>query len=236
MFRALVLISVAALAAPASAQIVTDRPDLTESTEAAAGVQIETGLVVERSQEVTDVTAPQALVRIGLAPGVEARLGLPDYRVLDLGGADRGGFTDPSVGVKAELGALAGWDVAAIAEVSLPLGDDAFSGSASPIALLIAGRDLDVFSLGTQAELRWDRDADRVDVGGTFVVGASFTERVGAFAEAAAASSAAGTEALAQVGATFLVSPDTQVDAFVGAGLTDVAPDVFGGVGFSTRF
>ena len=183
-----------------------------------------------------NVAGPQALLRVEVVPGVEARLGLPDYAVADVDASGSGGFTDPSVGAKVELGAVGPWAFAGIAEVSLPLGEDGFSGAASPLALLVAGRDLGTLSLGTQAEVLWDRDTDRVEAGGTLVLGAGLSERVGAFAEVAGGSSPDGAAGVVQVGSTVLLSPDVQLDAFLGAGATDPAPDVFGGVGFSARF
>ena len=240
MFRAPALFLLAALAVvppPAVAQIVTDRPDLTESAEAVSGVQVETGVLLEVEDRgpddgSLDVSGPQALVRVGVVPGVEARLGVPDY----VDAAGQSGFSDPSVGAKVELGAVGPWAFAGIAEVSLPLGNDGLSGAASPLGIVIAGRDLGALSLGTQAEVLWDRDADRVEVGGTFVVGTSLAERVGAFAEVAGGSTSGAAAVLLQIGSTLLVSPDVQLDAFLGAGATAPAPDVFGGVGVSARF
>lgn len=240
MFRASLFLALLALAAPASGQIVTDRPDLTESTAAVPTLQIETGVQVARtsgSGGSAEITGPNALVRIGVAPGLEARLGLPNYISVsdDLDG-DATGFSDPSLGVKGEVGTLAGWDLAAIAEVSLPLGDDPFSTPISPLGILVAGRDLGAVSLGSQVEVRWNRAAEHVDVGGTAVVGVPLGERVGVFAEAAATRTVGGAEVLAQCGATLLLSPNVQLDAFGGAGLTRLAPDVFGGMGLSARF
>ncbi|WP_420455254.1 transporter [Rubrivirga sp.] len=229
------------LASPAAAQIVTDRPDLTESTEAVRRLQVESGLLLDVEDSGSgggspDLSGPQALVRVPVVAGVEVRLGLPDYRVEDVANRNVDGLTDPSVGAKVELGAAGPWALAAIAEVSLPLGDAAFSGAASPLAILVAGRDAGAFSLGTQAEVRWDRDADRVEVGGTFVVGTSVSEAVGVFVEAAAGTTPGDPAVLAQTGATLLLSPDVQLDAALGLGLTEPAPDVFAGVGVSARF
>ena len=239
MFRVLTLSLF--LAPTVLGQIVTDRPDLTESTEAVSGVQLETGLLIEADDRGAgngslDVSGPQALVRVGVVPGVEVRLGLPDYVVVGADAEGLGGFSDPSVGAKVELGTVGPWAFAGIAEVSLPLGDDGFSGAASPLALLVAGRDLGTLALGTQAEALWDRNTDRVEVGGTLVLGAGLTERVGAFAEIAGGSTPDGGAVVVQVGSTLLLSPDVQLDAFLGAGATDPAPDVFGGIGFSARF
>ena len=80
-----------------------------------------------------------------------------------------------------------------------------------------------------------DCDLDRVDVGGPFVVGVALTERVGAFAEAAAETTAGDAAVLAQIGATVLASPDVQFGAFLGAGVAGPVPDVLGGVGLSAR-
>ena len=239
MFR---LLALSCLLTPAAlAQIVTDRPDLTESTEAVLGIQIETGLLVNVEGREPDgntfgIAGPQALLRVGVLPGVEARLGLPDYAVADVDLGGTGGFTDPSIGAKVELGAVGPWAFAGIAEVSLPLGDNGFSGAASPLALLVAGRDLGALSLGTQAEVLWDRDTDRVEAGGTLVLGAGLSDSAGAFAEIAGGSTPDGAAVVVQAGSTVLLSPDVQLDAFLGAGVTDPAPDVFGGVGFSARF
>ena len=238
MFRALAFVTVTVTAA--HAQIVTDRPDLTESAVSVdvGQIQIESGVLATDEGEATSVAGPSALVRIGVVPGVEARLALPDYLAIDPDGAGPtvDGFTDPSIGAKVELATVSGWDLAAIAEVSLPLGDDVFSGAASPLALFIAGRDLGGLSLGTQGEVLWDREADRVDVGGTAVLGVSLTDAVGAFFEVAGGSSAAGASVLTQIGSTLLLSPDVQLDAHVATGLTAAAPDLLGGVGLSARF
>ena len=228
------------LAAGAQAQIVTDRPDLTESTAAVARLQVETGLLLEVEGSADGgrahaVSGPLALVRVPLAAGVEGRVGLPDYRVERAAGQSAGAFGDPSVGAKVELGAVGPRALAAIAEVSLPLGDGEPSGRASPLGLLVAGRELGPVSLGTQAEVLWDRGAGRVEVGGTFVVGTGLSERVGAFAEVAAGTAAGALSALAQTGLTLLLRDDLQFDAALGVGLTDPAPDAFGGLGVGVR-
>jgi len=240
LFRRLALLAVFA-AAPAAAQIVTDRPDLTESPVAVQRLQLETGVVLTLEDTglgggSVDVAGPSALVRLPLAPGVEARLGLPDVVVTDIGGAGQSLVGDPTVGVKAELPAPAGWGLAAIAEVSLPLGDDDASGPASPLVILIAGRDAGALGLGGQAEVAWDRATDRVEVGGTAVVGFPLAGPLGGFAEAAAGTTPDGVAALVQTGVTLLLSPDLQFDAHLGAGLTDAAPDIVGGVGVSVRW
>jgi len=239
MFRPL-LLSVLVGTLPASAQLVTDRPDFTESAVAvpATRVQVEAGA----SFEVVDtgagggafgVSGPEALVRLGLADGFEARLGLPGYRIADVTRPDDRGFTDLALGAKAGLARFAEWAVAAIVEVSIPVDSDA---SVSPLAILIVGRDLGAVSLGAQTEVVWDRTTDRTEVGGTAVVGVPLAEHVGGFAEVAAGTTPDGAAVLAHTGVTLLHSPDLQLDAHGGLGLTAAAPDAFGGLGLSVRF
>ena len=143
------------------------------------------------------MSGPQALVGLGRGRGLEARIGLPDDRVADVGATGAGGFTAASVGAKLEVGAAGPWSFAAIAEVSVPLED---GDAVSPLAVLVAGRDLEGASLGGQVEVTWDRAADRVEVGATAVLGAALSGRVGAFVEAAAATTPGGPAVLAQTG------------------------------------
>ncbi len=231
----LLLLVLVPLAASAQAPLVTDRPDFTESAVAvpSGSAQVEAGLTLS-DDDVLVVSGPEALVRVGIASGAEGRLGLPDYVALD----GDGGLADPSVGVKVELGRAAGWGLAAIAEVSLPLGEDGFgTESASPLVLLIAGRDVGAYSVGTQGEVAWGLDAERVDVGGTLVVGRGLGARSGTFVEGAVGTVVDGPLAvLLHHGYTLLLTPTLQLDGRVGAGLTDSAPDLFGGVGLSVRF
>lgn len=227
------------VAGVASAQetppLATDRPDFTESAVVVPlqTIQLEAGLTLSDEGE-TSLSGPEALVRIGVARSLEVRLGLPSYVAVD----DASGVDDPSIGVKVAFGEAAGWALAAIAEASLPLGDARFgSSSVNPLFLLIAGRDIGAFSVGTQAELGRDSDADRTDIGATLVVGRGLGARAGAFLEGAIGSTPEGPAAVVvHHGYTVLLAPTVQVDARVGAGVTRTAPDLFGGFGLSVRF
>jgi hypothetical protein len=83
-------------------EIVTDRPDITESSIVipAGGVQVENGLTWTADHGQRTADAPQSLPRVGVGGRTEVRLGIPDY-VYSLGRHQpRYGFTDVSVGVK----------------------------------------------------------------------------------------------------------------------------------------
>jgi len=91
-------------------EIVTDRPDITESSIVipTGSVQAENGLTwtAEHSKRTAD--APQSLLRVGVAAAPRCGSGFPDY-VYSLGQTPpRSGFRNVSVGVKQQLGPLPG--------------------------------------------------------------------------------------------------------------------------------
>ena len=229
--------------------LVTDRPDFTESAIAVpfGSVQLESGATSERAGGATTISGPEALVRWSFVRGAELRIGLPNAVAIRTDAIPIGdaivpaqtlrGVSDASLGAKVELGAVAGWDLALIAEASIPLGDDAVGTTvASPLAILIAGRDVGAVGLGTQAEVRWDRVLDQVELGGTAVVGTEVVPGVGAFGELAADLVEDRLGLLGHAGLTVAVAPLVQLDLHAGVGLTDAAPDALVGVGVSARW
>ena len=245
------------LTVPVAAQdLVTDRPDFTESAVAVPyrSVQIETGVTVARLDlplglGATELSGPEALVRWSFVPGAELRVGLPDAGVIwfddlvrpdgtvEVEGATVDGVSDGSLGAKVELGAVAGWDLALIGEASVPLGDGNFGSTVvSPLAILIAGRDVGALSLGTQAEVRWDRVADAVELAATAVVGTEVAPGVGVFGELFGDLVQDELGLLGHAGVTVAVAPLVQLDLHAAVGLTDAAPDALVGAGVSARF
>ena len=231
---ALTLAAVPALAQP----IATDRPDFTESTSAVAfgRLQIEAGTTLAREPGAqTVLSGPEMLIRVGMGSGFEARFVLPDAAApftshARLGEAE---FGDAAAGFKAELGQAAGVDAAVIVEVSV-------FGTAgpSPRALFVVGRDVSPrVSVGGQAEATFDREAERVLVGGTLVGGLGLGERAGTFLEIAASGVPDGPAAVVlHHGYTLALGDALQLDVHGGAGLTRTAPDVFVGAGVGVRF
>lgn len=233
------------LSAAASAQpLVTDRPDLTESavTIAPGRVQIEAGAIYEDAGSGFSAFAvPTALVRVGVLPFLEVRLGAPDFlRVETPLGSDEG-IGDPSIGAKLAVGAVAGVDLALLAETSLPLGDDDLNPDRTvPSVLLIAGTDLGpAFSLGAQGGITYNEPGlEGADLSATLVLGYALDDQIGAFTELAVIDRIdedAPAALLVHTGATLLLSDEAQLDAHVGAGLSDTAPELLVGVGASVR-
>ena len=237
MFHILQLAVLAGLAAPLFAQtpppLVTDRPDFTESGLVVPQhhTQAELGLTIRSGPEEGMVSGPELLLRWTPFARVEVRFGAPDYVI----GAHVAGFGDASVGTKIQFGPVGAWDLAVLAEASLPLGEDTLSsGRFDPLLLLIAGREFGPMAIGTQGELASTETG--LGGGGTVVAGFGLSERLSTFLEVALSVEA---EAEAAVflhhGYTFLVTPGVQLDVHGALGLTAAAPDVLLGAGLSLR-
>src|SRR5437899_1194014 len=86
------------------AEIVTDRPDITESSIMipAGRVQVENGLTWIANHGKRTADALQSLLRVGVGGRTEVRLGIPDYVYSLSRHTPRSGFTAVSVGVKQE--------------------------------------------------------------------------------------------------------------------------------------
>lgn len=237
MFRFLVLglsCCTAALAQPLP-DLVTDRPDFTESGVVVprGHVQIETGATVAFDEATEVFSGPELLVRWTPFDLVELRLGAPDY----VRAGDAEGFGDPTLGMKAQLGPLNGWDLGLIATASLPVGGAFGSDTVDPEVIVTAGRALSARAdLGGQLSAARDGDLRAWTFGGTLVVGLGLSERWGTFGEVAAwLPEFGGDEVLLHHGYTYALSPNLQLDAHAALGLTDAAPDVLLGAGLTVR-
>lgn len=233
--------------APASApELVTDRPDQTESAVAIPRglVQVETGYLFARALDGVDThAAPGTLVRIGLGGRTEFRLGHAGV----IGSGGRRGAGDSEVGAKINLIPDAeGWrpQLAFLGSLSLPTGgDDYSSGGADPSFLFAFAHDLSPrLSLGYNAGAAWeslaglpDRDAFIVY---SLVLGVSVTDRLGTFLEIFGDHQVTGatlTSASVDGGFTFLLDERVQLDVSVGRRLRGLADDLFVGTGLSVR-
>lgn len=256
--RLLFLLAFLSLATASGAQpLTTDRPDFTESPLAVAPgrVQVEVGTTFEDlGSDNTTFTAPEALVRIGVLPFAEVRLGAPNYVRAEASFQLQGeplvrsvfeGTDDPSIGLKLELPRVAGVDLAFLPSTTIPLKDDdpeRFGANRlQPSFLLIAGTNVTPgVTVGTQGGIAYlEPGLQGAELAGTFVVGVALTEQASVFAEVAATDIIdldAPAAVLVHTGATLLLSDDLQLDAHVGAGLTATAPDYLVGIGASARF
>ncbi|MEL6547208.1 MAG: transporter [Myxococcota bacterium] len=252
----LIVALTASVAGPAERPpIVTDRPDVAESslTVPAGTVQVETG--VEFGSSSTDTADGTSFglptkLRIGVIENAEIHLEgtVFDRFTVDPGDLSASGLADVEVGGKVHLldpeGAVP--SVGVLLALRVPIGADEVSG--------------DIFVLRPTVTAEWDlmpalsfaanvgltvplddRElfTDGLRFAGSFGIHPeSFPEGLGVFVETFGEIPLGDGENVlaADSGATYLVNDDFQLDVYARVGLSDAAPDLAVGGGGSFRF
>ena len=249
-------------AAPALAQekqepIVSDRPDLVESSEVVGKgrVQFETGVLVERERSADErgrtYTTP-TLLRVGLSDNVELRLeseGRTVEHSRDRASGERStvaGYADTSIGFSWHVQDGQGTrpSVAVLASAELPTGSKRVGGEGVRPSLRVVGEwDLPgELQLGVMPGL----GAENKDESGRYTYGIfgvvlekAFSERLHGFTGLAlpqiARSRHGGTQASLDIGAAYFLSNDVQVDTMFSRGLNHRSPYASFTVGLSIR-
>lgn len=225
-------------------ELVTDRPDQTESSSLVppGWVQVETGAVYEKKERVTVTSLGTTLVRVGLLDRLELRFTGEYTRIeSDLApvSAVTEGFGGISAGVKigiAEEGVLLP-EMAFIGHLSLPIGDDSFrSEYIHPDFRFTFSKSFgDVFGLSGNIGAEWGGSEIRGTGLYTLALGADLTDEFGMYAEIFGHIQGESSEHMADVGVTYLLARNAQLDASFGVPLSEDAPDYYAGVGFSFR-
>lgn len=218
----------------------TDRPDFTEApvTVGQGTLQVEAGGTHQSTGDSSLLTSGEGLLRYGLRPRFELRLGLPSLISGD--GLDSG-LSDMSVGVKWNFASLDnGVEVGLVAGMSLPTGADHLtSDDPNPTVLLVAG-----MPLGESLSFASQISNTQFKAGGdwesfwlaTAVLSASLTEQLGAFAELKVESlPELDNRYIFHTGLVYPVSENVQIDVHLGTGLSDISGDEFIGLGFAYR-
>jgi len=231
-------------------ELVTDRPDVTESSEVVAPgfVQFESGLSYEseardglRSQV---LAMPAALARIGLWPRTELRIGGDGFLANTVGDVRTSGQSDLELGMKVRLldQQSFGIDLAVIPMVSLPTGANAFtSGGVDPTLKVTWARGLAKgFDLTGNFNIAsvTDEDGRFAQRALTLSLGHDLLAGWGGFIETYAFTPMARGEATGVTldwGLSHLVGANIQIDIEAGRGLSSAAPDWFFGFGFAVR-
>jgi hypothetical protein len=255
--RSAFAIAVLGLAAAAPAQdsrftepIVTDRPDFTESAQTVphGAFQLEAGYTFVSRSGPDEHTFGEVLLRYGISPDLELRLEAPSLVMLSGNTDDEdSGLSDMSLGLKHRLAEQDGWRpaLAVIAALVLPTGTNGFSESTFiPEATLAWSYDLqEPFTLSGNFNLSVpeDDDDDRfLEPSASIALGIGLTDNVGAFIEYFGFYPDLSTDRpnthYADGGLTYLINPNLQLDARIGAGLNSDADDLFAGVGFAVRW
>ena len=249
------IVVVLGLPHPARAQsnqsaIVTDRPDFTESSEVInrGGFQFESGMAIATdgtgADRVRAFAAPFALMRIGLAPRIELRLGADGYTTEDAGGVHASGYSDFGIGAKVRLfdQDQIGVDLAVLPILALPVGSDEFSaGRYNPAIKIAWAREMAVgfdltgnvnVSALSDAEGRFHQEAVSLSVGHDLAGGWGSYAEIYGFSRI---DRDGGSAITFNGGVTRPIGQRMQFDVEAGHGLTGTAVDWFLGAGFAIR-
>jgi hypothetical protein len=227
-------------------ELVTDRPDATESTAVVSpgSVQIESGWLYTEDDDagVERHEGPQTLIRIGLTEVTELRLGWAG--TIDEGSDGSSGVGDGEVGFKFHLHDADGRvpETAVLVSVSIPTGDDEFTSDEVDPAVRFAfsGDVTEGVSGGVNLGVEWASDENE-DRDSTFIYtvafGVGLTEGIGAYVEVFGeiGVTADGDAHSVDGGVTWLVAENLQLDALAGVGISGDAEDWFVGAGASVR-
>jgi hypothetical protein len=232
-------------------ELVTDRPDQTESSGVVPvrSLQIETGLMMSGDRsggvEFRSFTYNTTLLRYGLMDNLELRAGL-EYRneKEKLPDSDwettLAGLSPLYLGFKTRITGEQGWipEIAFLGGVSLPFTERKEFRALHPAAIM---RFAFSHTLSRRISLGYNLGAEWESGSGpgyfyTAALGVGVTEKVGVFVEAFGllVSDAPG-EHLADAGITWLAHPNLQLDLSGGVGLNEAAGDYFISAGLSYR-
>ncbi len=239
--------------APAS-ELVTDRPDQTESSETVTPgyVQFEFGWTHTEDDEDGDLTSdafPETLVRVGVVDNLELRFGFDGFLWEDLeGSGTEEGAGDLSAGFKWKLWEESGgWpQTAVLADTTLPTGEAPFSSERfDPSIRLACTHTLtETLGLGYNVARIWsseeDADGDRdttASIAYSIVLGIAVSDRLGTFVELF------GETPIDEgkpghsfdTGVTYLLADNLQIDVLAGVALSEAADDWFAGAGLVWR-
>jgi len=202
----------------------------------------------------TDV-APDTLVRLGLIPDLELRLGYVGYAWEKASGNDgassnSSGGSDANIGFKFRFFEGTKWlpESAFVGQLTLPVGRKGFSsGRVDPSFLFAFSNSLtDFLSFDYSLGPTWNTDEDQFSNRHTLSVfqwaaslGIGITEKlsgfVGFYGDAGLSASKTPANAF-DTGLTYLLLDNFQLDVSGGIGLSDAADDWYAGAGFSYRF
>ncbi len=250
-------------AAPIDDELVTDRPDFTESTQTVprGRGQLELGYTYTYDSgggvRTQDHTWPEALLRLGLADGVELRLAWPGWSHTEEMYKERiddrwtrvenrtDGCNDTNIGLKFHLREQQDLlpDMGIIVEMSLPSGaGDQSSGDVDPALKWLWSYDLtDRLAIAGNVNLAvpTSEQGRFFQTSASLSVATALTDRLGSYIEYFGFYPADRGNADSHYlngGFTYLITNNLQADVRVGIGLNEEADDLFSGVGLSWRF
>lgn len=220
--------------------ISTDRPSVANSSIVVPEgyFQVENGLLIADAQGQSILDLPETSLRFGLLDKTELRFSVPDF-FHTLNSSAISGFGDMAAGVKQQLGPLPdNFNLAVIMFLSFPTGANAISshgydpGLQLPWSMPLSPN----WTASGQTAFYWPTVAGSHDFTGevTFVLDRQITKPWDAFVEYAGDfRERGGSRQLLHFGSSYKLSPRQQIDFQIAAGLSNAAPHMFVGIGYS---
>ncbi|WP_372751452.1 transporter [Labilibaculum sp.] len=228
--------------------MVTDRPDQTESASLISpkGLQIESGFAFEKTDaDINNTTFNTTLLRYGLVDNIELRMGFSYQGIHSSEEEDsytERGFGPLSIGAKFHLLEDEGKPkLALLTTISIPhSGSSTFENENLGADIRVTGDYFlnEAMSLGMNLGVAWSGVEDEDYAVGVYtaVVGISLSQKLGAFAELYGFLPNEGkNDHRWDAGMTYSVNDDLQLDFSTGIGLSEVSPDFFLSLGLSIR-
>jgi len=226
--------------ASSTVTIVTDRPAVANSSLVVpqGGFQMENGFLFTDTQGQYIVDLPESNFRYGLLKKTELRLAAPDYFDTVSGTPTVAGFGDVALGMKQQLGPIAGFDVSAIVFLSFPTGAKQVSSHGYDPGLQVPwSRSLSKnWTAGGQAAFYWPTLDGKHNFTGetTFFLDRQLTAPWDAFVEYAGDfPERGGSRQQIHIGTAYKLAPHHQIDFHVGVRLTSAAAKAYFGFGYS---
>lgn len=240
-----VLVLAVALGLPVRAGaggIVTDRPTFTEAPDVVPArlVQLEAGGTYASMGVIGAYNVPELWVRYGIAPRVEARVGVPDYVRVDNSGNTDHRLGLASFGLKLQGLASGGpLGLTLVPAITLPVDPDDVRHAAPEMSLVWWIGFSDSVTVSGHAGYAWLEDAGRGadELRLTLTVAQPVNPRVATFVEWSGVlprEGGTGTQFFHH-GYAWSLSDRLQVDVHGALGLTHDAPDFTLGAGVSVR-
>lgn len=224
--------------------ISTDRPSVANSSAVVpqTAFQIENGMLLTNTQGNYVLDLPETDFRYGLLEKTELRFTVPDYyHDFSSSPAAASGFGDLALGVKQQLGPLAGFNLSGIFFLSFPTGAQGISSHGyDPGIQFPWSRPLsENWTLAGQVAFYWPTQGAQRNFTGetTFYFDRQLTKPWDAFAEYAADfPQRGGSRQLLHFGTAYKLAPHHQIDFHFAFGLTNAAPHAYVGFGYSFLF
>ena len=231
------------LAQSGGEEIVTDRPDITESAIVVpkASLQAENGLTWTNDHLDNLVALCQTLLRLGLSDRTELRLTLPSYSLGFPRRLGSSGVTDISIGFKQQLGPLpSGFDLSMIVATSVPTGTAGrTTHRLDPFLKVPWSRELgNGWSIGGMASIFWPSEESRRNLilEPTFVLQRDLSRSLDVFAEYGGDyPQHGGAKQTIHFGTAYRINSTNQVDFHFGFGVSSSTPQRFFAAGYSFR-